>query len=490
MGALSVARMLVEAGTDVILIEAGPVTASARDQPAIETDEIGQPFRIATSRGLEMGGGTAFWHGVCAPLDESDFQRRLWVPHSGWPISLADLSSHYKMAWSFLCGGDRTKSARLIGQEAPQLAAADILENKAYQFRTAPFRGKHLLLDWCKQGLVRCITRAAALQLVVKDGTARHLIVGGGQGTFSVQADTFIIAAGALETPRLLLNSHARSASGLGNAAWWLGRNLIDHPAAYLSQVVFHEPVASRRFSGSALDGGVKALPGFTIKPEVQHQSELPNHALFIRPGLNGRKLPTLALMSFLGLRSIRDVRAMHLKALLTNGYIRWRVFHHRLNFNRRTRYGDLFFMTEQLPNPSSRVDLSERKRDRFGYPVARINWQLGSNDVDCFKKFHDLLMESLERHPAINALRRDDISDWLGSVSSAAHHLGTARMAHSPATGVVDVNLKVFGVNNVWVCDGSVFPTAGSVNPSLTICALGHRLGSHLLSRGSRPAI
>jgi choline dehydrogenase-like flavoprotein len=485
MGALSVARLLVQAGTDVLLIEAGPVTASAHKTPAIEMDEVGRSFRIASSRGLELGGGTAFWHGMCAPLDESDFQQRDWIPHSGWPIRLADLTSHYRAAWNFLCGGDRTDLGRTIEQRTPQLAAADILENKVYQFRTPPFRGKALLLKWCKQHLVRCVTNTVALELEVKDGTAHHLIVGSGNGTFTVQADTFIIAAGALETPRLLLNSHARSTSGLGDAAWWLGRNLIDHPAAYLSQVVFHEPVAARRFSGSPVNSEVNALPGFMIKPEAQRTHELPNHALFIRPGLNEKKLPNLELMSFLGLRSIRDFRSTHLKAMLVHRYIRWRVFNQRLKLNRRTRYGDLFFMTEQLPNPVSRVDLSESKRDRFGYPVARINWQLNSDDVDSFKKTHDLIMESLDRQATISASRKDDISDWLGSVSSAAHHLGTARMAHSPGTGVVDTNLKVFSFNNVWICDGSVFPTAGSANPSLTICALGHRLGSHLLGHG-----
>jgi choline dehydrogenase-like flavoprotein len=485
MGALSTARVLVEAGIDVILIEAGPVTPSRRDRAAIEIDDVGRPFRLASSRGLEVGGGTAFWHGVCAQLDESDFQQREWIPHSGWPIGSIDLAGHYQKAWDFLCGGDRSALSLLAAGLQQQPAAADILENKVYQFRAPPFRGKDLLLDWCKHGLARCVTHAAALQLVMKEGAAHRLIVGSGDRTFTVQAEVFIVAAGALETPRLLLNSQARTEYGSNIGNWWLGRNLIDHPAAYLSQVVFHDPVAARPFSGFDIGSAVKALPGFVIKPQIQRERELPNHALFIRPGLNGRKLPNLALMSFLGVRGIRDLRSVHLKALLTDRYIRWRVLQQRLKLNSRTHYGDLFFMTEQLPNPVSRVDLSERKQDRFGYPVARINWQLSRNDVNHFGRFLDLLMESLDRHPGVSSLRKDGIGDWLGSVSSAAHHLGTARMAASPADGVVDANLKVFTTNNVWVCDGSVFPTAGSVNPSLTICALGHRLGSHLLDRG-----
>lgn len=490
MGALSVAAPLVAAGIDVILVEAGPVTASRREPPAVASEHVGRPFRLPDSRGLEMGGGTAFWHGICAPLDAIDFQPRDWVPHSGWPIAGGDLAAHYRAAWEFLCGGDRSGLPPAAAALEAFPAPADVVEAKIYQFRAPPFRGKEVLLDWCRQGRARCVVHAAALELQSDGtGTVRRLAVGGGAGIFAVEAEFFVVAAGALETPRLLLNSRAGLEGGMERGFWWLGRNLMDHPAAYLSQVVFREPVPGRLLSGFALGGGVKGLPGFTFKPELQRERELLNHCLFVRPGLDGRKLPNRELMSFLGVRGIRDLRLSHLKAMLASPYIRWRILQQRLQLDGRTRYGDLFFMTEQQPNPTSRVDLSERIRDRYGYPVARINWQLCAADLERFARSVDLLLESLGRQPAVRSLRRDDFADWLTAVSSAAHHLGTARMAASPAAGVVDANLKVFGADNLWVCDGSVFPTAGSVNPSLTICALGHRLAGHLLAQGRRGA-
>lgn len=101
MGALSVAHVLVEAGIDVVLIEAGPVAATRREPPAIEVENTGRSFRLHTSRGLEAGGGTAFWHGICAQLDEIDFRKREWVPHSGWPIGSSELAPYYRKAWVF-----------------------------------------------------------------------------------------------------------------------------------------------------------------------------------------------------------------------------------------------------------------------------------------------------------------------------------------------------------------------------------------------------
>ena len=97
------------------------------------------------------------------------------------------------------------------------------------------------------------------------------------------------------------------------------------------------------------------------------------------------------------------------------------------------------------------------------------------------FTQYHALLMAGLRAHGAGSGCRADPVTGWRDNCASAAHHLGTARMAATPEHGVVDRDLKVFGFENVWLSDGSVFPTAGSVNPSLTICALRRCLGDHL---------
>ena len=65
------------------------------------------------------------------------------------------------------------------------------------------------------------------------------------------------------------------------------------------------------------------------------------------------------------------------------------------------------------------------------------------------------------------------DPTHFKGTVSSAAHHLGTARMAKTEEKGVVNSDLKVFGYDNLYICDASVFPSGGNANPSLTISAL-----------------
>lgn len=479
MGAISAAHPLVRARRDILFIETGPITASRRDSPSVRIDSVGRPFGISTSRGLEVGGGTAFWHGVCAPLDEEDFLERPWIPHSGWAITRADLAPWYAMALDFLCGPQHGEPAS-GGPGGMALSMDNMLATKAYRYRSPPFRGKQVLRDWCSHGLARCVYNSTALQLLQKGGRSHTLVVGSGDRRFEVRARRFVIAAGALETPRLLLNSlYGREAAP--SSSWWLGRNLIDHPAGYLSQITFHQPFADKPASRTRMKPDVQVFPGLMLNSAFQQTHRLPNHAVFIRKGISGRPVPNKAVMSFLGVRGARDIGLSHVASLVRHPYILWRIAHQKLPLGMRSHHGDLFFMTEQLPNPHSQVSLSDHQRDRYGMPIARVHWQLSRQDIEMFTQYHALLMAGFRGHGDVSGCRADPMSGWQDSCASAAHHLGTARMATTPANGVVDPDLKVFGFENVWVSDGSVFPTAGSVNPSLTICALGHRLGAHL---------
>ena len=507
MGALSVASALIAARRSVVFIETGPLEKSHRGQAALQIESVGRPFGIAPSRGLEVGGGTAFWHGVCAPLDEEDFEARPWIAHSGWPISRSELAPWYATAEEFLGGGlDRQAcrtdgGARLAGnlvrRDTGQQANA-VIDAKTYCYRSSPFRGKDLLRDWCTHGMARCVYNSTALRLLHRHGKAHTLVVGSAGRQFSVIANKFVIAAGALETPRLLLNSlqdasitdastpgvampAAPARPGSPPASWWLGRNLIDHPVGYLSQIRFHPPAAGVAAAKGSIDPVLREFPGFVLQGSIQHQHQLPNHTMFVRQGISSRPVPNKAVMSFLSVRGTRDIRLSHLTSLARHPYIIWRIAHQKLSLRPRSRYGDLFFMTEQLPNPESRVSLSERQRDQFGFPIARVDWRLSKQDISMFADYHALLMHSLRAHADVDGLRADPMASWEATLASGAHHLGTARMAATVEDGVVDANLKIFGFENAWVSDGSVFPTGGSVNPSLTICALGHRLGHHL---------
>lgn len=69
------------------------------------------------------------------------------------------------------------------------------------------------------------------------------------------------------------------------------------------------------------------------------------------------------------------------------------------------------------------------------------------------------------------------------GGVPTSAHIMGTLRMGTDPATSVTDSGGKFHGIDNLYAADGSLFPTSGGMNPSLTICALGYRVGASIVN-------
>jgi hypothetical protein len=137
--------------------------------------------------------------------------------------------------------------------------------------------------------------------------------------------------------------------------------------------------------------------------------------------------------------------------------------------------------MSEQTPNPDSRVTLSNRV-DRTGLRLPVLDWRLNGRDIGSARRSAELLGDELaaaglgEFVPARN--QRDG---RLPVITGGWHHMGTTRMSVLASEGVVDSNCGVHGVKNLFIAGSSVFPTGGFANPTLSLVALAIRLAHHL---------
>ena len=116
-----------------------------------------------------------------------------------------------------------------------------------------------------------------------------------------------------------------------------------------------------------------------------------------------------------------------------------------------------------------------------------------------------ETLLEQRVLRQTYAAVLRDELAsiaelelfDWLNDTGSAwqthvddqKHHIGTARMADSPADGVIDRNLCVHGTDNLYIASSAVFPTGGHSNPTLTMLALTFRLADQLRTTAAEAA-
>lgn len=133
----------------------------------------------------------------------------------------------------------------------------------------------------------------------------------------------------------------------------------------------------------------------------------------------------------------------------------------------------------EMIPNPKSFLDLDDSRKDEFGLPSARRHVWWSDNDK---KIFADMQRWSRE---ILTAAGADILQVYTEPRTN--HELGGARMGADPKTSVVDANCQTHDVKNLFVVDGSVFPSASEKNPTHTIMALAARLADHIADRGKK---
>ena len=236
----TLAMKLARKNRNILLVESGGKDFNADIQSLSAGHNIGQPYYSLVSSRLRLFGGTAaIWGGRCAELDTIDFQQRSFLKHSGWPIDKTDLDPYYKSAFSSL-GLERPGQGRLwdkIGRKKPdfdaELLDADLwcFDENGERF-TDPNRGdldsvKILLNATLSDMTVNAQGKISAVTVKRIDGLSKE-----------IKATIFVLAAGAIETCRLLLAAVSSRPNGFGNSKDQVGRYFMEHPHARGGQVI------------------------------------------------------------------------------------------------------------------------------------------------------------------------------------------------------------------------------------------------------------
>ena len=482
---ISLTRRLLKLGHGVVLLESGGLDYEPATADLNAGENSGEEYYdLEDSRLRFFGGTTAIWGGRCAELDPIDLERRDYVPHSGWPIGWDELERWYEEArphFGLPSRKPEPDDLRAAGVKLPRFAE---LETPLWTFDR---RFNRFAWESCAdlEADPRCqIAAHATVTAIVADGDgiarveARSL----GSGRLTVRAKAFVLAAGGIENPRLLL------ASGLGNDQ--VGRYFMEHPHARGGRIV--------------KAAAWPLLKAFGRRHRVAGQDLAaliaPSEALQRREGILNTSLTIVARQpqgrrQFIGMKAYSGLK--HSMAPTKRGRALWMVTKKAAGWAQRHidparpwllhKLGNLdvalLVRGEQAPNPESRVTLTGDK-DPCGVPRVRLDWRLSEIDVRSVKMLVDTLGRELERL----GLGAVEPADWLAGgawktdplISShpigGYHHLGTTRMGSDPASSVTDSDGRVHGLGNLWVAGSSLFPTGGWANPTLTIVALALR--------------
>ena len=481
---ISMALEWIGAKERVVLLEGGGFDFDPRMQELYRGDIVGLPyFPLNAARLHYFGGTTGHWAGFCSTFDAMDFEQRDWVPHSGWPITRADLDPYYPRAHEVLELGPYEWDAAQWQRRDPSLVPfpldPKVAWTKIWQF-SPPARLGTLHRDAIVGAPnVHLFTHANVVEIEANESVSAvdALRVRTFEGKeHRVRAKRYVLACSTIQNARLLLASNGRASAGLGNAHDLVGRYFMEHlemPSGLL--VTLGARGANMRMY--AFDfGRTKARGEIALAPEVQRERRILNATVSLTPG--GLDEPAQSTFQWAtptvveGMRTRRVIPDDAAPPADSAAMPVPRTFH-------------LLTRQEQAPNPASRVTLSP-ERDALGMPRARLDWRLTELDRRSFREFYEALGREMGRAGIGRMRMRDWVMEradarWPASLGGGWHHMGTTRMHTDPKQGVVDASCRVHGLANLYVAGAAVYPTAGCVNPTLTLVALTLRLSDHL---------
>ncbi len=262
------------------------------------------------------------------------------------------------------------------------------------------------------------------------------------------RAEIVVIACNGVGTPRLLLNSKSKAfPDGLANRSGLVGRNLMFHPYAMVTGL-FEEP----------LDGRMGPAGCCMIGQEFYETDPA-------RDFLRGYSFEITRGMGPVG------------SALfgMSQGLVPWGSGHHDAYAKIVDRTAGMVIICEDLPEEHNTVTLDPDLVDGHGIPAPKVTYRLSDNSQKMLAHASARGRELLEASGAVRCFTDAPLppAGW--------HLMGTARMGTDPSRSVLDGVGRSHDVKNLFVIDGSVFPTSGGVNPTCTIQALALRTADYI---------
>jgi choline dehydrogenase-like flavoprotein len=488
-GAL-VAHDLAAAGFSVTILEAG-----RRIDPAIDlrnresngTRILWNEPRVYSGKdsvipkaGLAVGGGSLAWLGVMPRFDRADFRTHSTEGvGADWPISYDDLRPHYatvegEFGLAGECGPFAPEQYELPMPAHRMNWHAQVLARGAKKAGANPFappvainsteydgRPACNYCGWCASG---CVTGAKATSSgtylpkaeklganVISEAFVHRVDYDRKSGRASgvsyidatglerrIKAKLVILAAHALETPRILL------LSGIANSSGQVGRNLMSHPTWQVFGT-FDEPVNA--FKGMQM-GHVMVQDFYAPNPKNDYARGFILLSYMMTPitfaNLSG---------SFFGAE--------------------FKDFLYEYPFT-----AAWWAHAEGLPHEDNRITLDPELKDARGLPVGRVHYEWGDNDVR---------VASAARDKAAELMGASGAKKVRIGLNYGAHAMGTCRMGKSPKDSVVNEFGQSHDVPNLFICDTSVFVTGSGLNPTLTAMAIAKRSVNHIKEAARR---
>ena len=490
---LTLVRKLSQQNIDVVLLEAGGHSIEVDGQRLFEAAKLSGQIHVGTREGrFRVFGGTSLrWGGQVLGMSN--------VAAAGWPIAWDELTKYSAEAERLLGVDELSFEAaeffRILHEAMPamlrELEGVDARVSKWMTFSRRNLAGT-LGGDLFAELRVRVYLHAQVTELLLAHACT-HIeaaIVRDAAGTqIRFEAEQFVLAAGTVETSRLLLASRSVAPQGVGNGHDRVGRNFHDHVTL---------PVAT--MTGPARERVLREIRPWVFGGTVHSAKLEASKELRERLGLN----PILAHVAInepegTGVAVVRELltalqRGDYGRALTTNAMgipqagveafrLAWDAkVQHRRFVSRGATVKLQLNVAQDMPS-RSRITLGDAT-DAYGVPEVMVDWRVTDNELASLRKYAGYLKGRFEAMSLTGVAWVPEIlvpDAALPDLGDARHAMGGACMGTDPQCSVVDPELAVHGIVNLSIAGAATFPTGEAQLPTLTMMALSLRLGERL---------
>lgn len=466
---------LAQKGKKVLVIESGHFEVDEEKQKLNEVVNTRKILGSAyTGRNRGIGGTTLTWGGQSLPFSQLDFNKRDWVMNSGWPLAYDSMKEYYKTANAFMkidtlnYHDDIFKEINLSDKQ---------IDKKVFDFHVAKWANEPNFQTLYKTFLEKHVSvyyHAQLIKINQSDNKVTNIDVKNFNGQlFNFKINKLIVACGGIETIRTLLNNN------IGNHSNWLGKCFMEHPCIELGDIFTDKSYKLQKTFNTHMWQRRKYSLRLSLSDHFQIENKLLNCSAGIMFTCKSDAFDPYAELKYF--RSEFNLKSLiklsgSLGSLIKSA---WALLFQKFFFKDNTE-NKLVLMMEQEPDETSYIGLSDEV-DQFGIPKAKISWHISKKSWDTTIACANALKKEIERlkygKVKFYDFIKSDNEHWMDCLSDVNHHMGGARMSARPEDGVVNTDLQVWNIPNLFVCSCAVYPTSSHSNPTLTLLALGTRL-------------
>ena len=427
-----------------LLIEAGDEDYSEISQKFYEGKIIGDLITdLSASRLRQFGGTSGHWGGWSKPMEKYNFDL--------WPLNANDLNIYLK----------RTCEILNINNQFRKSSLNEFFNQIEFQYSTVGFADKfknHIN----KSNNIFLVLNTQLSHFVGSNNNTDYAVCISNSVTKKIRANYFVLACGGIENSRILLWTRKQNQGFIDNELP-IGKYWMNHPWILGGKGIISKKKLKKKMKNNFLE--YDGIIHFAAKKELIIKKEILSAAIYIGPEEDAKIYKEI-------IKDILCVAPEYGKKIA------------RMVFNKDLKCGNIFMHLEEDPTENNKIVLDIEK-DKFGIPLVKLFYKKSNYSLKTAKLFLEEFGNLCRKDDLGRIAIKESIYNLEGFENLGAyHHIGGTRMGLDKFDSVINKDLKVHNVNNLYISGSSNFVTTGYTNPTFTIIQFALRLADKIYER------